>query len=359
MRFPKEHKKIPIVLFTLTLLLSTTVLATEPEPDFSQPDITAVTTPPPQEPTQTIQPLKSEDTQASPEMTPVPESVSTPVEPARDEENGSPTPMTDEPSTPAITEDPVDEGPPEETKDPADEEPAGTTTPEEQPSVTIAIKWDIPTEDGLLRAGDPITLIAEITTEAEGIGLQWQAAAKAPKDLAEDEPEWADIAGANGHKHAFIMRDGMQSWRWRLRVSMPHGGTVFSDEISLPRITDEGLAPVLAEEDEAGLDASETPLPTATVTLKSGIPLDELAFSDPVTLVAEIHFPRDDMLLQWQYTFADDDRAEEDWRNIDGATGSTHTFIIDEENTKWVWRLLITVPEEVLPEDAEGQMPEE
>ena len=248
-----------------------------------------------------------------------------------------------EPDTPSPTED--------ETYKDTSEEP-----PPESMALSITLKWDIPAKESLLRIGDPIAFIAEITTEMENLAMQWQVAMKPAQDLAEDESEWVNLSGKTGPKYTFTVQEGMQSWCWRLFVTTPDGGSVYSEEMRLPKLMTQEEESGLLDDPDAPLSvASIPPLSTATITLTANIPLDEIAFGDEVTLLAEIHNPCEGMLLQWQYAPSDTEATEEEWIDIDGAGSSSYTYIINEENEGWLWRLLITVPEgveaEIEPEE--------
>lgn len=214
-------------------------------------------------------------------------------------------------------------------------------------TVSITLKWDISTENSLLRIGDPITLTAEITAKTENYGLQWQVATKPAQDLLEGEPEWANLSGKTGTKYTFTVQEDMQTWRWRLCVTAPDSGKIHSEEMRLPKLTAMKEGSVLFDESETPLGVvSVPPLPVATITLTANVPLDEIAYGDEVTLLAEIRNPCEGMLLQWQYTTSDTEAMEEEWIDAAGARTSSYTYIITEENEGWLWRLLITAPED-------------
>jgi hypothetical protein len=206
--------------------------------------------------------------------------------------------------------------------------------------------------DDVLHCGDRITLEAEIDTEMEGLRLQWQVATKPAEELKENEREWEDIPGAHGLRHTFTVKEGMQTWRWRLRIRLPDGEMMYSDELMLPPMQE-------AEPKEAISDAAKPlDLPVAHITLMAGVPEEEITFGTQIELIAEIENPHEGMLLQWQFMPAEEELAEDAWRDVPGATGSTHAYMLGEENEGWLWRLLVTMPEALdgAPESAEGEM---
>jgi len=241
---------------------------------------------------------------------------------------------------------PADETPEEEedadqpTLEPKETEPALDSN--EEPSemqLNFIVRWVVDAPNGVLLWGDEFTLEAEICPEMTGLQLQWQVATKPATDLAEDEPEWVDISGASDLTHTFTTEKDMRTWRWRLRVSLAEGDTVYSQEMTLPHIAS-------AEEDES-LDEEAMPdsedadeLPVAKITFIANMPEDEITYGTQIELFAEILNPREDMLLQWQYMPEEEDA----WQDISGATEIVFTYVLDEENAEWLWRLLITVP---------------
>jgi hypothetical protein len=352
----KKILKRSIGLFlALTLAIDVSAFAEEVSCDAqvtpAQVESAVATTQPPQQSTPIATPAKTVADQAADEATPPPESTAPSADKDDNEADMDSPPETGEPGAPSPTEDKADEN----AEDDINEDALVELQPESI-AVSITLKWDISTDDDLLRVGDPITLTAEITTEAANLNLQWQVATKPAQDLAEDEPEWANLSGKIGTKYTFTVQEGMQSWRWRLCVTTPDGGAVYSEEMRLPKLTTAEDESVLLDDSDIPLGvASIPPLPTATIILTANIPLDEIVFGDEVTLAAEIHNPREDMQLQWQYIPSNTEPAEEAWLSIAGATESRYTYIVDEGNESRLWRLLITVPEDILTFTDEGE----
>jgi len=219
----------------------------------------------------------------------------------------------------------------------ANEEPLAET-----PGLLLdfTVRWAFDAHDGSLRLGDTIALEAEIVSETAGLQLQWQVATKPTKLLEENEDEWADIPGARDLKHTFIIEEGMQLWRWRLLIGLSSGEVAFSGETMLPLVASADEAEA---QEEAVLGAEDIDgLPTAKITFATDVPADEITFGTRIELIAEIENPRAGMVLQWQYM----PEEEETWQDISGATESIYFYVFDEENAGWLWRLLITVPEE-------------
>lgn len=243
----------------------------------------------------------------------------------------------------------------EETPSPVgevEEEVEETAVTESEPiAVSILLKWDYSTEDDLIRIGNDITLVAELKDEAASLPLQWQVASKPTQDLVEGEPEWEDISGAHGQKYIFTVKEGMQSWRWRLRVATPDGGMVYSDEMRLPKLAQAEGELEIIDDPETPLGVGGMPLPIAAIALSATVPLDEITFGDEVMLTADIANPCEGMLLQWQYIPDGVEPAEEAWQSIEGATETIYSYVMNEENTGWLWRLLITVPETIEQEE--------
>ena len=63
-------------------------------------------------------------------------------------------------------------------------------------------------------------------------------------------------------------------------------------------------------------------------------------YGQQVTLISKlINFsPQDRYTYQWQYSL-----DQEEWFDIEGATGDTYTFIIDKSNWYYYWRLVVDV----------------
>jgi hypothetical protein len=195
-------------------------------------------------------------------------------------------------------------------------------------------------------------------------------AATPTEDLKTNEEEWANIPGAGGLGYAFVVADGMQAWRWRLRVSLPEGEAVYSEEMTLPDIAarndkdksaeepEEAALPEALPEDETLVETPEV-LPVANITFTANVPNDEITIGTEITLLSEIENPREGMLLQWQYLPADAEGTKEVWQDIPEATGDAYTYALNEENAGWLWRLLITVAEKETPEETLGEPPEE
>ena len=63
-------------------------------------------------------------------------------------------------------------------------------------------------------------------------------------------------------------------------------------------------------------------------------------YGQEVTLISKlINFsPQDRYTYQWQYSL-----DQEEWFDIEGATGDTYTFIIDKNNWYYYWRLVVDV----------------
>jgi hypothetical protein len=167
--------------------------------------------------------------------------------------------------------------------------------------------------------------------------LQWQVAIKPAEELKENEEEWANIPGAHGLTYTFVVADGMEIWRWRLRVDLAEGEAIYSEEMTLPDIADEP-----AEEVE---EETEATLPVANITFTANAPADEITEGTEITLSAEIENPREGMLLQWQHMPAEAELTEGAWVSVEGAVESSYAYMLGEENEGWLWRLLITVPE--------------
>ena len=221
----------------------------------------------------------------------------------------------------------------------------------------ITLKWGISSENGNLYNGDIINLVAEfLPKEVEWLECQWQVAVKDAKDLAENEYEWKDFPRANDLEHTFAVDTNMQSWRWRLWVNLPNDETVYSEEIKLPKILENEVEITNENEDAEGAQSGILPFPIPTITLVANVPLEEIELGTEVSLVAEIENPREKMLLQWQYMPVEilslvgneppAALSEEAWQDIESATADIYTYVIDEKNVLWVWRLRITLPEE-------------
>lgn len=208
-------------------------------------------------------------------------------------------------------------------------------------ALSVTVTWKMSKDDDALDYDDEITLQAEIAPELDGLWLQWQVATKATENLKEDEPEWADISGAHGYKHKFAVKDGMQSWRWRLCITTPDGESTYSDEIMLPAIGEEAVQNAADGE----IAPEEEPLPVARIIFSANAPEDEIIYGTEIQLTAEIENPREGMLLQWQHMPADAELAEDAWISVEGATESSYAYMLDEKNEGWLWRLLITTPE--------------
>ena len=58
--------------------------------------------------------------------------------------------------------------------------------------------------------------------------------------------------------------------------------------------------------------------------------------------MAEIENLREGMLLQWQYM----SEEGEAWQDISDSLENTYACVLDEGNEGWLWRMLITVPED-------------
>jgi hypothetical protein len=173
MRFKDDLKRVSRILLTLILLLSATVFAEGLEIDIVQGEHVTVIPQPPQQSTPIATLEKTVAGQATDEATPPPESTAPSADKDDDEADMDSPPETDGQHTPSPTEDKADEI----AEDDIDEDDPAEPQPE-RIAVSISLKWDISAEDGLLRVGDPITLTVEITSEADNLGFQWQAATK-------------------------------------------------------------------------------------------------------------------------------------------------------------------------------------
>ncbi|MDR3051985.1 MAG: hypothetical protein LBU67_09750 [Oscillospiraceae bacterium] len=216
------------------------------------------------------------------------------------------------------------------------------------PALACAIRWVFGAGEGLPGWGEAITLQAEIDPVAEGARLQWQIAPKPADQLKENEEEWVDAPGECGLRYTFTLAEGMQAWRWRLRVIPAAGEPVYSDEVALPPVAvdeEDDLADgpgALPAEDVLGAQEA-TALPMANIRFTAGVPDEEITIGTEIVLLAEIENAREGMVLQWQY--AVDGGAEPAWEDIAGANEAAYAYVLDEENAQWLWRLLITVPE--------------
>lgn len=340
-----KKKKNPIAfLLMLLLLICTQSIAEEPITEIVPTPVgTAADSAPAA--------AEAPATSAVLEPSTLPEQPESPA-PTEHNENATPAPESEAP-----TENLTDTSAPETTAEPAE----ASATPEPAASavaLTFAINWKFANDENILYLGNEVTLRAEIDSEATGLHLQWQIATKPADKLKEDEPEWADIPGAQGDKYAFAVTDGMQAYRWRLCIGTPEGEVFYSDEMMLPAI--ELTEAVLGVSDaEAVPEETTLILPVANITFTAAVSDEEITLGTEITLTAEIETPQEGMQLQWQYMSADAEPTEEAWVNVEGATESSYAYTLDEENEGWLWRLLITVPEVVektMPADECGEV---
>lgn len=323
MRYTKAMKRMSVVFMALMLVFRLSVLAEEPEPApfpaesmVSQP--TSPVTPTPAHPKETQETLAA-----------IPEESAT-------------SNATEGESAPSPAQDVNQEELLEQTEEEALPIPSPTFW---NISIYTSLTWDLSAEDGLLYVGDEVALVAELNAEAEGLGLQWQVAIKSASELNEDETEWSDIFGAQGTKYTFTVKHGMQKWRWRLQAAATSMEPVYSEEMRLPKIVEQVKEKLLPGE-------GAQLLPFANIALTAAIPFDEIVYGTEVTLVADIENPREGMLLQWQHMPADAELSGDAWVSIDGATETSYAYVLDEGNESWLWRLLITVPEDVTAENS-------
>ena len=68
----------------------------------------------------------------------------------------------------------------------------------------------------------------------------------------------------------------------------------------------------------------------------------ELYYGDTVELVAEIHGAEGiGYTVQWQYYDEAEEKEENRWKDIGGATGETYRFVVTEENAGTRYRVVV------------------
>ena len=193
-----------------------------------------------------------------------------------------------------------------------------------------------------------IKLRADSDQGLSNVQLQWQVAKKPQAQLHETEEEWTNVENEKTSWLEISANIRMADWRWRLKVTQVDGTHSFTDGALLP-----GDFVVLLKEAsemeartegtvgetllEITVDGQNIPLPTISFTTDS--PENEIYIGSNVLLIAEIQNIQENMTTQWQFF----DAALEEWLDVEGATRSEYSYIVDEVNCLYLWRLLVTL----------------